>query len=87
MPRRLINLDGATWSVTLSGHYTQYSKDEFTLLFQKAGSDRDERVARYSPLATKQREDSLAELTDAALVDLFKRSQPAWTTPETGYHR
>jgi hypothetical protein len=87
VPRRLINVDGDSWTVAPSGHYTQYNKDEFTVVFQKVGRDGDERVARYSPLGTKQREDSLARLTDRELVDLFRRSQPSWTTPETGYRR
>lgn len=28
---------------------------------------------------------SLAELTERQLQDLFRRSQPAWTSPESGY--
>jgi hypothetical protein len=87
VPRRLIDVDGVSWTVDPSGRYTQYNKDEFTIVFQKQGGDRDERVARYSPLGTKQRESSLAGLSDRELLDLFHRSQPSWTTPETGYRR
>jgi hypothetical protein len=86
MPRRFITVDGAQWSVTFSGHYTQYNKDEFTVCFQRLGST-EERVARYSPTGSKQREDSLAERTDADLQDLYRRSQPTWTTPEASYRR
>jgi hypothetical protein len=86
MPRRLIEIDGDTWSVTMSGRYTQYNKDEFTVVFRRIGGT-EERLARYSPLGSKRREDSLAERTDAELVSLFRRSQPAWTTAEAGYRR
>jgi hypothetical protein len=87
VPRRQIQVDGVNWTVAPSGHYTQYNKDEFTVVFQEQGGDGALRVARYSPLATKQREDSLASLSDRELLDLFHRSQPSWTTPETGYRR
>ena len=86
MPRRLIDIAGTPWSVTMSGRYTQYNKDEFTILFRRVGEAREERAARYSPQGSKSREDSLAELSDAALIDLYRRSQPSWTTADTGYH-
>jgi hypothetical protein len=82
----MIEVDEGAWSVTMSGRYTQYNKDEFTVVFQRVGGA-EERLARYSPLGSKSREDSLAELGDSDLVSLFRRSQPAWTTAETGYHR
>jgi hypothetical protein len=85
MPRRLIDIDGVQWSVTMSGRHTQYNKDEFTVLFRRVGEAREERAARYSPLGSKLRENSLAERSDAELIDLFRRSQPSWTTADTGY--
>jgi hypothetical protein len=87
VPRRLIELDGATWSVTMGGSSTQYNKDEFPIVFSRVGGVHQERVARYSPLGSKRREDSLAELTDDEIRDLFRRSQPSWTTAQTGYRR
>jgi hypothetical protein len=86
MPLRTIASDGARWTVTATGRRTQYTKDEFTVCFSREGSD-EQRVARYSPLGTKAREASLSELTDAQLLDLFRRSQPSWTAVELGYHR
>lgn len=88
MPTRSIEVDGATWSVTPSGHVTQFTRDEFTMLFTKGtGPDRVERVAKYAPLGARSRELSLGELTDLQLLELFARSQPSWTSPDTGYRR
>jgi hypothetical protein len=88
MPRRTIDVNGGTWTVSATGRRTIYHKDEFSVLFTRvAGGEREERVARYSPLGVKNREASLAELSDAQLRDLWRRSQPSWTTPELGYRR
>ena len=88
MPTRAIDVNGTTWKVTPTGHVTQFVRDEFTMLFTKGtGPDRVERVAKYAPLGARSRELSLAELTDAQLRELFARSQPSWTSPETGYRR
>ncbi len=88
MPTRSIDVNGTTWKVTPTGHVTQFVRDEFTMLFTKGtGPDRVERVAKYAPLGARSRELSLAELTDAQLRELFARSQPSWTSPETGYRR
>lgn len=88
MPTRTIDVNGTTWKVTPTGHVTQFVRDEFTMLFTKGtGPDRVERVAKYAPLGARSRELSLAELTDAQLQELFARSQPSWTSPETGYRR
>lgn len=88
MPRRIVEIDGQRWGVSPAGRITQYDKDEFSLRFTRlpAGSGQD-RVARYSPLGAKNREGSLAQLTDAELVALFRVSQPAWTSAELGYRR
>lgn len=85
MPRQIATAT-ATWAVTTTGRRTQYAKDEFTVCFSRIGTD-EQRVARYSPAGTKAREASLAELTDAQLVDLLARSQPSWTSVELGYRR
>jgi hypothetical protein len=88
MPRRVIEAGGDQWTVTVSGRNTQYTKDEFGLIFTRGtGPSREQRVARYSPLGAKSRELSLRELSDEDLRDLLARSQPSWTAPEMGYRR
>ena len=88
MPRRVVEVNGERWAVSPAGRITQYDKDEFSLRFTRlpAGSGQD-RVARYSPLLAKDREASLAQLSEAELVALFQVSQPSWTSPELGYRR
>ena len=40
MPRRIIDVDGTEWRVSVSGRVTQYIKDEFGLVFTRgAGED------------------------------------------------
>jgi hypothetical protein len=86
MPRRIIEVSGEPWEVAASGRVTQYTKDEFGLVFSRGtGPDRERRVVRYSPLGAKSRELSLSQLTDQELRELLAHSQPAWTAPETGY--
>ena len=88
MPRRIIDVDGERWEVAVSGRSTQYTKDEFGLVFTRGtGPDRERRVVRYSPLGAKGRESSLDELTDKELAELLAFSQPAWISPELGYRR
>lgn len=88
MPERTLDAGGERWTVTSTGRRTPYHKDEFTVLFTRvSGGPPEQRVARYSPLGAKNREASLAELSDAQLGDLLRRSQPSWTTPELGYRR
>jgi hypothetical protein len=88
MPRRIIEVDGEQWEVTVSGRVTQYVKDEFGLIFTRGvGPDREQRVVRYSPLEAKSREMSLGQLSDGELRDLLAHSQPSWTAPEMGYRR
>ncbi|HEU4698202.1 MAG TPA: hypothetical protein VFS40_03420 [Gemmatimonadales bacterium] len=88
MPRRMIEVDGERWLVSVSGHYTQYNKDEFGLVFTRGeGPGREQRIMRYVPRMTKQRETSLAQLTDAELARFLRLSQPSWTSPELGYRR
>jgi hypothetical protein len=86
MPARTIRVGDRTWHVFPSGFVTQYDLDEFGLIFiAGAGDDRRVRVTRYSPVGSKSREESLAEMSDADLVRLFEQSQPSFTSPEAGY--
>jgi len=88
MPRRIIDVDGERWEVAVSGRSTQYTKDEFGLVFTRGtGPARERRVTRYSPLGAKSQELSLGQLSDKELADLLVVSQPAWTAPELGYRR
>lgn len=88
MPRRIIEVDGEQWGVSVSGRATQYVKDEFGLVFTRGiGPDREQRVTRYSPLGAKSRELSLSRLSDQELRELLAHSQPSWTAPEMGYRR
>ena len=88
MPRRIIEVDGQSWQVAVSGRLTQYTKDEFGLIFSRGmGSGREQRVARYTPLGAKSRELSLSQLSDRELGELLRHSQPSWTAPELGYRR
>jgi len=87
MATREINVDGRSWEVASSGRRTQYSRDEFGVVFTSLDDAREQRVARYSPLAVKSAELSLAALTDRELRDLLRTSQPGWTSPELGYRR
>ena len=69
-----------------SGRVTVYGKDEFGLVFELGtGPERKRRFTRYSPLGAKSVDASLAELTERQLVELFRQSQPAWTSPEGKY--
>lgn len=86
MARRTITVDGGTWEVFPSGRPTPYGRDEFGLLFQQGtGPDRHRRFSRYSPVGNRNREASLAELSEGQLISLFRVSQPAWTAPEAAY--
>jgi hypothetical protein len=86
MPARTITVGGRTWRVFPSGFVTQYDQDEFGLIFVSgAGDDRQIRVTRYSPVGSRSREESLAEMSETDLVSLFEQSQPSFTSPEAGY--
>jgi hypothetical protein len=88
MPRRIIEVNGDEWEVAVSGRSTQYTKDEFGLVFSRGtGAGREQRVARYTPLGAKSRELSLSQLSDQELRELLGHSQPSWTAPEMGYRR
>lgn len=86
MPARTINVGGRAWRVLPSGFVTQYDQDEFGLIYVAGvGDEREVRVTRYSPVGSKSREESFAEMSDADLVRLFEQSQPSFTSPEAGY--
>ena len=86
MARRTIEVDGERWVVYPSGRVTQYTRDEFGLIFEKGtGSDRVRRVMRYSPLGARRPDVALAELPESRLREFLACSQPAWTSPDTRY--
>jgi len=86
MPARRISVNGREWQVYPSGFLTQYTGDEYGLIFVSGKGDaREVRVTRYSPMSSRAREQSLAELDDAALASLFHASQPSARSPEAGY--
>jgi hypothetical protein len=88
MPNRIIEVNGEPWQVAVSGRVTQYTKDDFGLVFSRGtGPDREQRVSRYTPLGAKSRELSLSQLSDQELRELLAHSQPSWTAPELGYRR
>jgi len=88
MPARSLQVDGQSWSVYPSGYITQYTQDEYALMFTRgAGADREVRVSRYSPQGTRSREQAFAELSETQLKELFEQSQPSFTSPEAGYER
>ncbi|HVH40432.1 MAG TPA: hypothetical protein VM764_10425 [Gemmatimonadaceae bacterium] len=86
MPKRRIEIDGRTWYAFPSGFITQYDADEFGVEFvHGTGDTREVRVTRYSPVGARSREQSLADLTDAELKELFVMSQSSVRSPEAGY--
>ena len=88
MATRALQIDGQQWDVYPSGYITQYTQDEYALLFSRgAGKDRELRVTRYSPQGTRSCEQAFAELSDTQLQSLFAQSQPSFTSPEAGYER
>jgi hypothetical protein len=88
MPRRKLEISGQEWMVSSTGRVTQYTRDEFGLLFSRGtGSTREQRVMRFSPVGSRSPEDALNELSDQQLRAYFSMSQPSWTAPETGYSR
>ena len=88
MPARTLEVSGQKWDVYPSGYITQYTQDEYGLLFSRdVDGKREVRVTRYSPQGTRSRERAFLELTDAQLRALFEQSQPSFTSPEAGYSR
>ncbi|MBP6668146.1 MAG: hypothetical protein KA180_01770 [Gemmatimonadales bacterium] len=87
MPRRRVTVDGQRWEVSPTGRVSQYTRDEFGVRFSQPGAAGEVRVARFAPLGSRLPEEALLELSDAQLLELFHRSQPSWTAPETEYRR
>ena len=89
MTERHLTIDGHEWKISLSGRFTVYDHDEYPLVFERAGADgaRERRLARFSPQGSRSRERARAELSDAALVSLWRQSQVTWTSPELAYVR
>ncbi len=87
MTQRTITVDGVPWTVSVTGRFTVYERDEFPLLFERILPDgtREQRLSRFSPLGSRSRDAALQELSDAELGAYFRCSQPAWTSPELGY--
>ena len=86
MARRTFVVDSNIWKVYPAGRITVYGKDELGLLFELGtGPERKRRFTRYSPRGSQSAAASLAELTERRLLDLFRQSQPAWTSPEGAY--
>ena len=83
-----MEIDGERWHVYLSGRDTFYQRDEFGLLFEKGtGPERVRRVTRFSPQGAQTWDAALAGLSDRELVEFFRQSQIALTSPETQYGR
>lgn len=89
MIERTMTVDGATWTVSISGRVTVYDKDELSVVFSRREGPGVvvRRVSRFSPQGAKRRGEAFAELGDADLQMLFRQSQPDWTSPELGYAR
>lgn len=86
MPTRRVDIEGRSWQVYPSGYVTQSTADEFGLLFVHGTGDmRELRVTRYSPVGVRSREQSLADLSEAKVRELFAMSQPSVRSPEAGY--
>lgn len=87
MPKRVIEVKGRRWTAVPSGRRTQFTRDEFGIVFTSDDAAREQRIVRYSPVAAKSTDLSLAGLSDEVLAELLRRSQPSWTSPELGYRR
>ena len=86
MAGRTIVVDGERWEVAPAGRVTVYDRDQFGVVFELGtGPERRRRFTRYAPVGSRTPDAALAELSDRELVELFRQSQPAWTSPEAGY--
>jgi hypothetical protein len=86
MARREIEVEGERWHVYPSGRVTVYDRDEFGLVFEKGtGPDRVRRVTRFSPVGPRRWDAALDWLTEERLVEFFRQSQVAQTSPEVRY--
>jgi hypothetical protein len=86
MAGRVVMVDGQPWEVFPSGRSTVYGQDQYGLLFQLGtGPERKRRFTRYAPTGARRTDAALSELSERALLELFRQSQPAWTAPESAY--
>lgn len=86
MAGRTITVDGEPWEVFPSGRVTVYDRDQFGVTFEQGtGPARRRRFTRFAPVGSRSLEAAFAELSDTELVQLFRQSQPAWTSPEARY--
>ncbi len=86
---RDVTIDGITWTASLVGRFTAYERDEFPVVFERIDphGKRERRLSRFSPQGSRHRDAALAELSEPELRELFRQSQPEWTSPELGYAR
>ena len=62
MPIRTITVRGKRWEVLPSQHVTSYARDEFALIFRAGeGAESEVRVTRYSPQASRWRDQTLED--------------------------
>jgi hypothetical protein len=86
MPVRTVDIGGNVWEVSPAGRVTPNNRDEFSLVFARRDVTPPQiRVTRYSPIGTRWREQSFAELGADDLARLFAQSQPGSMSPERGY--
>jgi hypothetical protein len=86
MPTRSVTIEGKTRNCFPSGSLTQYDRYEFCMIFFKGTrTGRSGRYTRYSPVGSRSREQSLVELSEDELHQLFSYSQPSDTSPEADY--
>jgi hypothetical protein len=85
MARRVVEVDGESWSVYLSGRTTSYPHDQVSVVFELGtGENSIKRTCRFRP-AGRRGMDALAALSNSSLRDMLRSSQPAWTSPELAY--
>lgn len=85
MARRIVDQQGTTWRVAMSGRSTMYGRDELSLEFRPAEAPTQVRYCRFSPRGAKVGELALDESSDAELLTLLASAQPAWTSPDGDY--
>ena len=93
MPRRIIEVNGEPWEVAVSGRSTQYTKDEFGLVFSR-GTGRGPGAARRALHAARRQEPrAVAEPAErpgaagaavpfATVLDRARDGVPPLTTPD-----
>ena len=93
MPRRIIEVDGEPWEVAVSGRSTQYTKDEFGLVFSRGTGPEPGAARRALHAARRQEPRAVAEPAErpgaagaagalAAVLDRARDGVPPLTTPD-----